>query len=221
MRFAYADPPYIGQAKIYRAHPDYAGEVDHAELVARLVRDYPDGWALSCSSPTLREILPLCPDDVRVMAWVKPFASFKPNVNPAYTWEPVIVRSRNLGRDVRTVRDFVSANITLQKGLTGAKPEAFCFWLFEVFGAEPGDALDDLYPGTGAVAAAWLNFASLLCSRCGGDGEVCPCVKAARGCGCGHPVICPDCGGTGHPKARRLRLVANDGCPNPCPEERR
>lgn len=32
MRIAYADPPYPGQSKLYRNHPDYAGEVDHAAL---------------------------------------------------------------------------------------------------------------------------------------------------------------------------------------------
>ena len=35
MRFAYADPPYIGRAYYYKNHPDFAGEVDHAELVTR------------------------------------------------------------------------------------------------------------------------------------------------------------------------------------------
>lgn len=34
---AYADPPYPGQAKRHYAdHPDYAGEVDHGELMMRL-----------------------------------------------------------------------------------------------------------------------------------------------------------------------------------------
>ena len=128
----------------------------HAALVEQLVGDYPDGWAMSLSSPSLRTILPMCPEDVRVMAWVKPFAVFRPNVNPAYAWEPVIVRGgRKRGRDVPTVRDWVSANITLRKGLVGAKPPAFCDWLFGVLGAEPGDELDDLFPGTGVVSECW------------------------------------------------------------------
>lgn len=148
MRFAYADPPYIGQAKRY---PEKT-EVDHVELVQRLVDEYPDGWALSLSSPTLQYILSLCPSDVRVMAWVKPFAVFKPNVNPAYAWEPVIVRGgRKRGRDVPTVRDWVSCNITLKKGLVGAKPEGFCEWLLDVLNVLPGDQLDDIFPGTGIV----------------------------------------------------------------------
>lgn len=159
MRFAYADPPYIGQARAHYADQPKCAEVNHPLLVQHLVDDFPDGWALSCSSPTLRLILPMCPEDVRVMAWVKPFAVFKPNVNPAYAWEPVIVRGgRGLGRDVPTVRDWVSANITLRKGLAGAKPREFCFWLFEVLGMQPGDELADLFPGTGAVSESWATY---------------------------------------------------------------
>jgi hypothetical protein len=161
MRFAYADPPYLGQShKHYRNEPTFAGEVDHAALIGRLVSEYPDGWALSCSSPSLRTLLPLCPDDVRVMAWVKPFAIYKPNVNPAYAWEPVIVRGggRKRTRKEPTVRDWVAANVTLRRGLSGVKPDAFCRWVFAVLGAHPDDALDDLFPGSGAVIAAWQTF---------------------------------------------------------------
>jgi hypothetical protein len=160
-RFAYADPPYPGCAHLYRAHPDYAGEVDHAELVARLVRDYPDGWALSTSSPALWDVLPLCPrpPESRVCVWAKPFASFKPGVGVAYAWEPVIVyRGRRRTREEPTVRDWIAENITLQKGLTGAKPRAFCFWLFEVLGMQPGDEFHDLFPGTGGVMEAWREW---------------------------------------------------------------
>lgn len=159
MRFCYADPPYIGQAKAHYSHDPRSAEVDHAALIAGLVRDFPDGWALSLSSPTLRTILPMCPPTVRVMAWVKPFASFKPNVNPAYAWEPVIVGGgRKRGRKAATVRDWCAANITLKRGLSGAKPEAFCFWLFDVLGAQPGDELHDMFPGSGAVSRAWEKY---------------------------------------------------------------
>jgi hypothetical protein len=156
MRFAYADPPYLGQGmRLYGDHP-LAGKWDtltgHAELIELLVREYPDGWAMSLSSPSLRLILPLCPEDVRVMAWVKPFAVFKPNVNPAYAWEPVIVRGgRKRDREALTVRDWVSTNITLMKGLPGAKPAEFCRWILDVLGYEEGDVFDDLFPGTGIM----------------------------------------------------------------------
>lgn len=159
MRFAYADPPYIGQARKHYSHDPNCSEVDHPKLIQRLVDEYPDGWALSLSSPSLKEVLAYCPDDVRVMAWVKPFASFKPGVGVAYAWEPVIVSGgRKVGRDQYTVRDWVSANITLQRGLAGAKPDGFCFWLFSVLNIQDGDTLDDLFPGSGAVSKCFEIF---------------------------------------------------------------
>ena len=154
MMFAYADPPYVGQGRLYEGR-----EVNHPLLIAHLVEAFPDGWALSCSSPSLRFLLPLCPDDVRVAAWVKPFAVFKPNVNPAYAWEPVIFRGgRKRDRTAMTVRDWISAPITMETGLVGAKSEAFALWIFDLLGMEPGDFLDDMFPGTGGVTKAWAKF---------------------------------------------------------------
>ena len=151
MKFAYADPPYIGQAKKHYNRE----EVDHFTLLKTLASDFSDGWALSCSSPSLFELIPMLPPKCRIMAWVKPFAIFKPNVNPAYAWEPIVVfGGRRRGRDLPTVRDWVSVNITLRKGLVGVKPEAFCFWLFDVLNIESQDEFIDLYPGTGAVTKA-------------------------------------------------------------------
>ena len=150
MRLAYADPPYIGQAKKHYG----SEEVDHNRLIRELC--HYDGWALSCSSPSLRMLLTLTPAAVRIGAWVKPFCSFKPGVNPAYAWEPVLfVSARSGQRDRPTVRDWVSVNITLKKGLSGAKPEMFSRWLFDVLGADPSDEFYDIFPGTGAVTSAW------------------------------------------------------------------
>lgn len=181
LRMAYADPPYPGQARTHYAADPQCAEVDHVALVRRLNAEFPDGWALSTGSATLLYVL-LCileaegvevprplppwaslsailPAGYRVGAWVKPFASFKPGVNPAYAWEPVIFRGgRLMGRVEPTVRDWVAANITLRRGLAGAKPDGFCFWLFRLLGLRPGDELVDLYPGSGAVSGAWNTY---------------------------------------------------------------
>ncbi len=154
MRFAYADPPYIGQAKRHYSDDPKCAEVDHVLLIDEL-EGY-DAWALSCSSPSLRTILPLTPYESRVCAWVKPFASFKPGNRVAYAWEPIIIKGWRKGtRDDPTVCDWVAANITLQRGTHGAKPDDFCYWLFEVIGLEPTDEFFDLFPGSGAVTRAW------------------------------------------------------------------
>lgn len=159
MKFAYADPPYIGQAQRLYQCP----EIDHAALISKLNKDYPDGWALSASSPSLKIILPLCPADVRIAAWVKSFCAFKRGVRPAYAWEPVLYRGgRNPvngykaaippkdGKQV-TPKDFHVAPITLQKGLAGAKPESVCRWILDLLNVQPGDEVVDLFPGTGVM----------------------------------------------------------------------
>lgn len=164
MKFAYADPPYLGlSAKFYsHLHPD-AADYDkpeaHQALIDRLCDEYADGWAMSLHSPALRQILPMCPPDVRVMSWVKPFASFKPGVGVAYAWEPIIVRGgRRRTREQRTVRDWCAVNITLRKGFTGAKPRDVIVWLLEVLNATPDDTVDDLFHGSGAVADALAEW---------------------------------------------------------------
>jgi hypothetical protein len=167
LRTGYADPPYLGCCGLYEHHhPDgrcWDDVETHARLIARLSVEFPDGWALSASSPSLVDLLPLCPRDCRISPWVKPFAVFKPNVNPAYAWEPVIWRGgRKRTREAPTVRDWHAANITLQRGLTGAKPQSVCFWIFDLLGLEPGDEFVDVFPGTGAVSQAWQRFTERL-----------------------------------------------------------
>jgi len=147
MRFGYADPPYPGCGWRY---PENA-EVDHADLIGRLVADFPDGWALSTSSPALRDVLPLCPPAVRVLAWVKPFCAWKAHVTIAHAWEPVIFWGGRRRPRNSTVRDWHAEPITLRRGVVGAKPGGFCHWLLDVFNVQPGDDVVDLFPGSGAM----------------------------------------------------------------------
>lgn len=163
MKLGYADPPYVGCAHLYKDHPDFAGEVDHAALIERLQADF-DGWVLHAAA-TPRSMAILAPlvekiEGARWMSWVKGFAAFKKNVSVAYAWEPVIVKpARKPVVSKRLVmRDWIQESITLRKGLTGAKPEAVCHWAFEMVGAHPDDDLSDLFPGTGAVTKAWATW---------------------------------------------------------------
>lgn len=149
MRLAYADPPYPGRAHLYADHPDYAGEVDHEELI-RDLRRY-DGWALSTSADALASVLPFVPEPHRILAWVKHTITV--------SWEPVIVVS---ARPVTGVRDWIQVEPDSYQWrpkpgsyVIGQKPEAFCRWLFAWLGADPDDTLDDLFPGSGNVSRAW------------------------------------------------------------------
>lgn len=158
MRFGYADPPYPGlSSKYYRDEPTYAGEVDHAALIALLEASRYDGWALSTSAKALRAVLPLCPADARVCAWVKPIGASSRTRGLHNTWEAlIVVRGRALQPGVR---DWLRAQPARGGGsLPGRKPLAFCAWLFDCLGMLPGDTLDDLFPGTGVVGRAWAQL---------------------------------------------------------------
>ena len=166
MKIAYADPPYIGCAHLYRDHPDYGGEVDHVALVQRLQDEF-DGWVLHAAA-TPRSMAVLAPlveqTGARWMAWVKGFAAFKRNVSVAYAWEPVLVKAarKPVVSKRLVMRDWIECPITLRRGLTGAKPEKVCHWAFEMVGARPDDELHDLYPGSGAVTRAWETWQGLF-----------------------------------------------------------
>lgn len=167
LRFAYADPPYPGRAKKYYGdQPSFAGEVDHRALIASLAAGY-DGWALSTAADALRAVLPLCPPEARVCAWVKPIGAAPATWGLHNCWEPLIVvqgRRRRPG-----LRDWLSAQPARGGGsLPGRKPISFIAFLFDALGMSPGDTLDDLFPGTGVVGRAWAE-ASRRTSESSGD----------------------------------------------------
>jgi len=164
-RLAYADPPYPGNsARIYGEHPDYAGEVDHAELLRRL-STY-DGWALSTSAAALPALVVEAVAQnlpVRVAAWMRGARPHSTARFPVSAWEPVLyvpVPSRAAGepRRVDALVHGVSAMVTLPSRVVGAKPAAFCRWVFDLVGATAEDTLDDVFPGSGIVGKTWELF---------------------------------------------------------------
>lgn len=168
MRFAYADPPYLGRCGRYdHNHPDgrcWDEPETHRLLVERLSQY--DGWAMSLSAASLQIILPMCPPTVRTLAWVKPWASWKPGVFPAYAWEPVILSPATRKRkwqhgDADTPRDWLS-HVAHQRGFFGSKPEAFTRWMLECLGVTAEDDFDDLFPGSGAVTRAYESWIAQL-----------------------------------------------------------
>ena len=168
LRLAYADPPYPGLSrKYYGNHPDYAGEVDHASLIASLSADF-DGWALSTSAAALPDVLASCPPGVRVAAWHR-YERPTRSAGPLNAWEPVLFAGGRLrvapaGEhdashvDVRRVDSLVyrPGNRTTDPGrVVGSKPAVFIRWVFDLLGAQPGDQFTDVFPGSGGVTRAW------------------------------------------------------------------
>lgn len=181
MRFGYADPPYPGRANLY---PERL-EVDHRELIGRLLEVFPDGWALSTSSDALAEILGYCVEleapELRVCAWlrrVRPTSSRR----PLSAWEPLVVSGGRLSLEggLQRATDALECRgrwRSFPGAIVGMKPPPYAVWMFQQLGALPGDELVDIFPGSGAVSLAWARYTSLqgpLDASSAGEGDTSP-----------------------------------------------
>ena len=170
LRFAIADPPYLGRANRWYgdgrgiqggrgradSHPDAAlwdTVAAHHDLVRTLRRDY-DGYAIACPPDSLAVYLAVAPE-LRVMVWHRRNAP-PSGARVGFAWEAVLVaipadrRGRKIGIGRSDVLDATAPRI----GFAGAKPEAWTRWVLDVMGVEPEDAVVDLFAGSGAVSDA-------------------------------------------------------------------
>lgn len=138
-------------------HPD-AHEWDvpakHRDLVRALEAEY-DGWAIAMNPGNLAAYFQWVTKPVRVAVWVKPNA-MPHNSRPIRSWEPVLLHvpegRRRAGARL-PIRDYLVANAG-GGGFAGAKPRAWTRWVLDMLGYDPDeDTVDDLFHGSGAVAA--------------------------------------------------------------------
>lgn len=157
MKFAYADPPYVGTGKkIYgKLHSEahlWDSPEHQKQLVQTLIKEYPDGWAMSCNPRDLHYLL--IDSNIRVCAWTKTFHQIR-HINIQYAWEPVLLYGgRDEGSRKPMVRDWVSGHIAMKKGLRGSKPDYFNDWILSLLNFQKGDVIEDIFPGTNGMSEA-------------------------------------------------------------------
>jgi hypothetical protein len=181
VKLCIADPPYLGRATDWYGgtmrdaqrttsrgarinpadnHPDAHiwNEPDaHRSLVARLCADY-DGWAIAMAHDNLRAYIPMIPASVpiRIGIWTRsqslPGAARVINV-----YEPVVVHIPKGRRSSTGCAIFPRDSVNIPRinnGFAGAKPPAWTRWVLDMLGYDPEtDTVDDLFHGSGAVAA--------------------------------------------------------------------
>jgi hypothetical protein len=126
---------------------------EHRRLIERLTADY-DGWAIATTPDGLGAYHPL-PVSARVMAWVRP-NGMPGGQRIISRWEPVIVfvPEGRRGRGEEFVADVLVAAAP-RRGFAGAKPAEWTRWVLAALGYDSAaDELVDVFPGSGAVAAA-------------------------------------------------------------------
>lgn len=178
MRLAIADPPYLGRADRWYGdgrgsgytsvtgrngrkpdrHPA-AAEWDVPERHVQLVRDLSeqyDGFAVAGTAASAGLLLAAAPPAARLAVWVRPNA-MPGGSRLINTWEPVVVlvpegrRGRERGA---SVRDALVAPV-LPQGFLGSKPPAWTRWVLDMLDYQPAvDTVEDVFTGSGAVAAA-------------------------------------------------------------------
>jgi hypothetical protein len=180
VRFAYADPPYLGTARhrygrFHDRAADYDDPENHRALIHRLHDEFPDGWALSASMNSLWDLLPMIPKrwKCRIAAWCAPFGALSAREFPRRCWEPVLFcGGRARSPQDPSPPDFLVANkqcaapghrgmnhhTVHEKVFPGRKPDDFCYWVFELLNMRGDDEFMDLFPGTGRVTRAWETW---------------------------------------------------------------
>lgn len=176
MRFAIADPPYLGRAERWygdgRGHGAGRGRADfhpeaskwdnaaaHIALLDDVVARF-DGWAIAMHESSLPLYLAHAPSDAHVAVWVRGNA-IPTGSRVRALWEPVLYRippSRRGRGEVAGEDDVLNAGIS--GGFPGRKPEAWTHWVLRLLGVRPdvGDEVVDMFPGTDAVARAIDTF---------------------------------------------------------------
>jgi len=173
MKFAIADPPYLGRAVRWYGeggcgngygygqadtHPEAAkwdNPITHKELCKHLLANY-DGFAIALTvhslSTYMSEFVTDSRNGIRVMAWVKPSAV--PSGNRLQNvWEPVIIKmpqSRKNYKAGKSCKDVLTVHPP-RNGFIGAKPPEWTKWVLDAMGVNNGDTVDDLFVGSGAV----------------------------------------------------------------------
>lgn len=190
MKFAIADPPYLGRAAIWygetmrhsqkgQAHggsasvgfkpADYhenAHEWDnietHKNLIDMLEKKY-DGFALAMAHDNLQKLIPYFRPNIKIMIWNKWSVPSRARVQNRY--EPVAIRipkNRKGAVKGQTMTDVLIHKTRPAQGFTGAKPMFWTYWVLEALGVKKGDVVEDLFNGSGMVNDAINNYMSRL-----------------------------------------------------------
>ena len=177
MKFAIADPPYLGRAVRWYgpngcgdgygkgqadSHPEaylWDKPETHLQLVRDLQTNY-DGWAIAMSVHSLSTYLSVVETDsrngIRVCVWHKPSA-IQSGSRISNNWEPVLLKVPSNRKGWKSgatrTKDVMSAN-PLRQGFVGSKPYEWTQWVLDLLGYQQGDEVTDLFNGSGAVAKA-------------------------------------------------------------------
>ena len=148
------DSPLQARGDYHEASTDWDDPATHRQMMQRLADEY-DGWAVAMAPDSLYTYLQwVQPAETRIAVWHRPNAVPGGSALIA-SWEPVLVKipqGRRSHTSRAAVRDVLRCNIS--QSFVGEKPPAWTRWVLDMLGYDPDtDTVDDLFHGSGAVAA--------------------------------------------------------------------
>jgi hypothetical protein len=176
MKFAIADPPYLGSAYRWygingRAKGKGLGRADqhpeaqlwdkpekHIELAKKLLNNY-DGFAIALTSHSLSTYLSVIQTErengIRILVWIKP-ASLPSGSRITQSYEPVIVKIPKDRKGRKSGKQMVDYLIQAapRNGFAGSKPKEWTYWVLDALGVTKEDEIIDLFNGSGSVSQA-------------------------------------------------------------------
>lgn len=179
MKLCIADPPYLCKSRMFYGnermarmneggninaikkadvHPDAAKWDDpkaHRDMVADLCKNY-DGWAIAMLPSNLFDYLAWVPRGTRIAVWHDPRV-MPTGSHPRRRWEAVLVYVPKGRRRIIDTQRHVGDVLTVPHpggSFAGSKPRAWTRWVLDMLGYDAEtDTVDDLFHGSGAVAA--------------------------------------------------------------------
>lgn len=177
--------------RYYEGHRDYDGEVDHAELIRQLstfdgwalstnerslqyvlglcppgvrIASWHRGERPTRSGGPLNAWEPVIYSGGRIDPSLSTSAATRsPGTRDASSRAAAQLdaSSSTAARRVDVLEYFSRPRLTDPHRVVGAKPAAFCRWMFDLLGALPIDDFTDVFPGSGGVSRAWAVYAGL------------------------------------------------------------
>ena len=186
MKFAIADPPYLGRAKIWYGQKmrksqkgikfggtskvnykpaDFNENAEiwdniktHKNLIEKLENEY-DGFALCMAHDNLQKLLPFCKPNIKIMIWHKWSIPSRSRIQNRF--EPVLIRiPKSLKGAVKgqTMPDVLTWQMRTKSDFAGAKPKEWTYWVLDAMGVDKDDEIEDLFIGSGAVTQAINDY---------------------------------------------------------------
>lgn len=157
----FADLAEVATASKKRAKHGLLDDVLTPEAVVAKLNDEFDAWAMILKVSDLRAVLPYCPSNVRVGAWIRTVEPGTTLANKRASWEPVIFMTRGIRKLSPGRKPWLDHHVepyAPEKRIKGSRPPGVYAWIFEGLELKQRDSFVHLFQKDDRMTAAWKQW---------------------------------------------------------------